>query len=350
VDYLITGGAGFIGSHLTDLLIARGDRVLILDDLSTGSLENIEGAVATDQVTFVEGSACDDQLVAECMERVDACFHLASAVGVKLIVEQSLDSLIRNVRGAETVTTAAHDFDKRLLFASTSEIYGKNSSGPLSENADRVLGPPSIARWSYSTAKAFGEALSLGYHRERGSKTVVARLFNTVGPRQAGAYGMVLPRFVSQALANETLTVYGDGTQSRCFAHVFDTVQALTMLMDAEEVRGRAFNVGGQSEITILELASLVIERTGAASDIRKVPYKEAYGEGFEELGRRQPDTSALQALTGWNPKRDVADAIDDVVAYERTRLGSADVVAVADGDEPRASVVSEPVPVPRVA
>jgi nucleoside-diphosphate-sugar epimerase len=320
VRYLITGGAGFIGSHLADVLIARGDSVVILDDLSTGSLENVVDAMASGRAEFVEGSVCDVELVDECLERTDACFHLASAVGVKLIVENSVESLSRSVRGAQVVTEGAHRQGRRLLFASTSEIYGKNGSDALGEHSDRVLGPPSVARWSYSIGKAFGEAISLGYHREREGDTVVARLFNTVGPRQTGLYGMVLPRFVCQALGGEDLTVYGDGSQSRCFAHVHDSTRALVMLMDEEGARGAAFNVGRSTEITILELAETVIERTGSGSGIRLVPYDEAYGEGFEELGRRRPDTSALEQMTGWRPRRAVEDAIDDVAAFERRR------------------------------
>lgn len=319
--YLITGGAGFIGSHLTDALVARGDEVLVLDDLSTGRAENIADAVASGRAKFVEGSVCDEQAVDECMEGADACFHLASAVGVKLIVDRSVESLGRSVRGTQVVVEGAHRLGLRLLFASTSEIYGKNSIGGLTESSDRILGPPSIARWSYSTAKAFGEAIALGYHREREADNVVARLFNTVGPRQTGAYGMVLPRFVGQAIAGEDLTVYGDGSQSRCFAHVYDTTRALVMLMDEEGARGRAFNVGRSSEITILELAETVIERTGSTSGIRMVPYDEAYGDGFEELGRRRPNTTALEQMTGWRSTRGVEDAIDDVAAFERVRL-----------------------------
>jgi UDP-glucose 4-epimerase len=329
VRYLITGGAGFIGSHLADALVMRGDSVLILDDLSTGSLENIVDAIASGRAEFVEGSVCDIGLVDECMLRTDACFHLASAVGVQLIVDRSVESLSRSVRGAQVVTEGAHRLGHRLLFASTSEIYGKNGSAALGEHSDRVLGPPSIARWSYSTAKAVGEAISLGYHREREGDTVVARLFNTVGPRQTGAYGMVLPRFVSQALAGKDLTVYGDGSQSRCFAHVYDTTRALVMLMDEEGARGTAYNVGRSVEITIHELAETVIERTGSDSGIRMVPYDEAYGEGFEELGRRCPDTSALEEMTGWRPTRGVEDAIDDVAAFERLRADRARMAGV---------------------
>jgi UDP-glucose 4-epimerase len=342
VRYLITGGAGFIGSHLADALIERGDEVLILDDLSTGNVENIADAIASGQAQFVEGSVCDEAVVDECMEQADACFHLASAVGVKLIVDRSVESLGRSVRGAQVVTEGAHRLGRRLLFASTSEIYGKNSSAGLTEQSDRILGPPSIARWSYSTAKAFGEAITLGYHRERAADNVVVRLFNTVGPRQTGAYGMVLPRFVGQAITGEDLTVFGDGSQSRCFSHVHDTTRALVMLMDEEGARGTAFNVGRSTEITILELAETVIAQTGSTSDIRMVPYEEAYGEGFEELGRRCPDTSALEQMTGWRSTRGVEEAIDDVAAFERQRIEQEPPVALngefADATEERAA------------
>lgn len=318
MTYLITGGAGFIGSHLTDALLARGDSVLVLDDLSTGSRENLAGPLADGRAELLVGSACDAEVVDRCMERVDACFHLASAVGVKLIVEKSIDSLSRSARGAQVVIEAAHRAGVRLLFASTSEIYGKNSSDALDESSDRHLGSPSVARWSYSTAKAFGEALAHGYHRERGADTVVARLFNTVGPRQSPSHGMVLPRFVRQALAGEELTVYGTGAQSRCFCHVQDAVRALIMLMDEEGARGEALNVGCSEEITIATLARMVIERTGSSSGISHIPYEEAYGEGFEELGRRRPDTAALRKITGWVPRRGIGQAIDDLAAHER--------------------------------
>lgn len=326
--YLITGGAGFIGSHLVDALVARGDEALILDDLSTGSRENVVGALATGRAELVEGSVCDGPLVAECMSGVDTCFHLASAVGVELIMRRPLDSLLGNVRGMDVVAGAASRLGKRLLFASTSEIYGKSNRGLLREDSERVLGPPSKTRWSYSTAKAFGEVLLLGYHRARDADTVIVRLFNTVGPRQIDSHGMVLPRFVGQALRGDDLTVYGSGEQSRCFTHVADTVRALTLLIDAEKARGGTFNVGCRDEITILDLARTVIARTGSTSGIRRVPYEEAYGEGFEELGCRRPDTSALKALTGWVHTRGVEDAIDDLVAYERTRLRA----SAADG------------------
>jgi len=321
VRYLITGGAGFIGSHLADALVARGDSVLILDDLSTGKVENVADAIASGRAELVEGSVCDIEVVDECMEWADACFHLASAVGVKLIVDQSVATLNRSVRGTQVVSEGASRIGRRLLFASTSEIYGKNSSDALTEDSDRILGSPSIARWSYSIGKAFGESIALGYHREREADNVVVRLFNTVGPRQTGLYGMVLPRFVCQALRGDDLTVYGDGSQSRCFAHVHDTIRALIMLMDEEGARGTAFNVGRSDEITIYELAETVIERTSSSSRIVTVPYEEAYGDGFEELGRRRPDTTALEQMTGWRATLGVEDAIDDVAAFERARI-----------------------------
>jgi UDP-glucose 4-epimerase len=330
--YLVTGGAGFIGSHLADALVARGDSVLIVDDLSTGARENIEHLLDSRQLEFVEGSVCDEGLVGESMDRVDACFHLASAVGVELIVQRSLDSMLRNLKGTDVVMASASRCGRRLLFTSTSEIYGKNDGSALVESSDRVLGPPTVSRWSYSTAKAVGEVLALGYHRERGAGAVVARLFNTTGPRQTGAYGMVLPRFVGQALSGEDLTVYGDGSQLRCFAHVHDTVGALLMLMDTERADGNAYNVGSARGVSILELAKTVIDRTGSSSEVRFVPYEEAYGEGFEELGRRTPDTTALEELTGWSPTLGLEEAIDDLAAYEQARRELAAAMSVNGG------------------
>jgi UDP-glucose 4-epimerase len=238
-------------------------------------------------------------------------------VGVQLVVERPLESLLRNVRGADIVTATAASHRRRLLFTSTSEVYGKNSDGALHEGSDRLLGPTSVSRWSYAAAKALGEMLAFGYARERGAETIVARLFNTVGPRQVGHYGMVLPRFVSQALAGEDLTVYGDGTQSRCFIHVHDTVDAILRLVDSETALVGVFNIGSSAQITIRELAERVIERAGSSSGIRFVSYQEAYGDGFEELGRRRADTSAIERLCGWRPRRTIDDAIDDLVAHQ---------------------------------
>jgi UDP-glucose 4-epimerase len=319
VRYLVTGGAGFIGSHLVEALAARGDHALILDDLSTGDRRNVEHLLPSENVELVEGSILDADLVDGCVKSVDACFHLASAVGVQLVVSQPLDTLLRNVRGTDIVISAAVRHRRRMLFTSTSEIYGKNSTGALDEQSDRILGSPFKARWGYSTAKAFGEALAHGYARERGAEIVVARLFNTVGPRQKGAYGMVLPRFVQQALAGKDLTVYGNGTQSRCFVHVADTVHALSLLMEDDKALGDVFNVGSDREVPIIELAAKVIERTESRSRVQLIPYENAYGEGFEELGRRKPDTSRLEGLTGWQISRNLDETIDDVIAYARS-------------------------------
>jgi UDP-glucose 4-epimerase len=316
--YLITGGAGFIGSHLVDALTTRGDSVVVLDDLSTGRRENLEHVLDSGLVEFIEGSVVDQGLVDDCMRSVDRCVHLASAVGVQLVVSKPLETLQRNVRGNDVVISTAARYECPLLFASTSEVYGKHSDGALAEDSDRILGPTSKLRWSYATAKAFGEALAYSYAREWEVPMTVARLFNTVGPRQTGAYGMVLPRFVRQALARADLTVYGNGTQSRCFAHVLDVIHGIVLLLEDERSHGKAFNIGATTETPIVELARKVIERTESDSKIQLVPYEEAYDEGFEELGRRKPDTTALRELTGWVPARTVDDAIDDVVAYER--------------------------------
>jgi len=332
VNYLVTGGAGFVGSHLVDALVARGETVTVLDDLSTGQLGNLNSAREAGRVDFVEGSTSDEALVDELMASADACFHLASAVGVQLIVDHAYDSLLSNVRGCDNVMHAAVRHGARLLFTSTSEIYGKNSVGALAEDADRLLGPPQLSRWSYATAKVFGETLAFGLCENDAAKITVTRLFNTTGPRQSGAYGMVLPRFVRQALDNRNLTVYGDGAQTRCFGHVSDTVRALILLIDSEAAVGEVFNIGAGLEMPIVGLARRVVERTGSDSAIEFVPFDEAYGDGFEELGRRKPDTSALSKLTGWKAQLTVDDAIDDVIAYELAaeREPAASLAAVA--------------------
>jgi UDP-glucose 4-epimerase len=277
----------------------------------------------------VEGSVCDAEIVERLMTEADGCLHLASAVGVKLVVSNPLESLLNNVRGTDRVLSTAAAQRKHLLYTSTSEVYGKNSADELGENSDRILGSPFKARWSYAIAKSFGESLAHSLHREQDAPFVVVRLFNSVGPRQRGRYGMVLPRFVRQALAGQELTVYGNGTQSRCFAHVQDTVQAIMLLLDSQAATGEVFNIGATAEISIIELARRVIERTGSPSTIKLIPYDQAYGEGFEELGRRRPDISKVQALVGWKPMRTVDDAIDDVVRHERAALDEAASLAV---------------------
>jgi UDP-glucose 4-epimerase len=301
---------------------------VILDDVSTGLLENVASLLRTRRVEFVEGSVLDEDLVLELLEGVDVCIHLAAVVGVNLVVEQPVETLLRNVRGADTVLSAAAALRKRLLFASTSEVYGKVDGDAVAEDCDRVVGPTTKARWNYATSKAFGEALALSYYREVGAENIVVRLFNTVGPRQTGKYGMVMPRFVRQAVSGENVTVYGDGTQSRCFAHVFDTVEAIMRLLETDAAIGCVVNVGRDSAISILDLAKRVIKRAGSHSRIEFVPYEEAYLDGFEELGRRTPNTELLGALTGWLPTRTIEEMIDDMVLYERTGV----VPAVMNG------------------
>jgi UDP-glucose 4-epimerase len=325
--YLITGGAGFIGSHLAEALVNRDKsaEVVILDDLSTGSFENIQHLVDGQRVTFVRGSVTDAATVDTLMRDADQCIHLASAVGVQMIVNEPLDTLMKSVRGSNVVMHAATRNDVRVIFSSTSEVYGKQSHRLLSEDDDLVFGSPSKGRWTYAIAKSFGEALIHGYNRQRGVDATIVRLFNCVGPRQTGTYGMVLPRFVRQALANENLTVYGDGKQTRCFTHVRDTVAALLALSDNDNASGRTFNIGTSNLISVHELARRVIVRSGSDSGIMLIPYEEAYASGFEELGTRVPDTDALKDLTGWNAELTINDAIDDVITHERARRTDSD-------------------------
>ena len=318
--YLITGGAGFIGSHLADVLIGRGDDVTALDDVSTGSLDNIAHLLDTEAFTMVEGSVLDVDLVRKLTEQADVVVHLAAAVGVRLIIEHPLRSLTTNIRGSENVLEAAADFDRRVLVASTSEIYGKNAMGPLHEDSDRILGSPYVARWSYSTAKAVDEILAHAYWVEQGTEAIVVRLFNCVGPRQTGTYGMVVPTFVRQALAGERITVHGTGEQRRSFCHVLDTVAALVTLLDHPDSPGQPYNVGAFNEVTMRELAERVVARTGSSSPIELVPYAEAYERGFEDMERRIPDISKIEGLTGWLPTLRLDDILDDVIAFERGR------------------------------
>jgi UDP-glucose 4-epimerase len=328
--HLVTGAAGFIGSHLVDLLLARGDRVVVLDDLSTGDLDNLAHVLPSPHVEFVEGSTLDADLVDSLMASADSCLHLASAVGVQLVVSEPLDCLLKNVRGTDNVLSAAARHGVRTLYTSTSEVYGKNSQGALSEESDRVLGSPFKSRWAYAIAKSFGESMAHGMHRSGEAQIATVRLFNCVGPRQTGQYGMVLPRFVRQALTGDELTVFGNGTQTRCFAHVLDVIQAIMLVHEHEDAPGRVFNIGAETPISIIELARRVIDRTGTHGKVVLVPYDEAYDDGFEELGRRQPDTSAIRDLTGWVASRTVEDAIDDVIAHEQGRWNDRRSAAIA--------------------
>ena len=316
---LITGGAGFIGSHLADRLLDRGDQVVLLDDLSTGRLSNIEHLNGCSDAEFVLGSILNTDLVDKVVSRVDTIFHLAAAVGVDLIVENPLESLITNIRGTETVVEKAHKYGKRILVMSTSEIYGKNTSDSLSEDDDRILGSPLKSRWSYSEAKAIDEILAYTYWREKGLETIIIRLFNTVGPRQTGSYGMVVPRFVGQALRHQPLTIFGNGTQTRCFCHVSDVVGGLIALSEHPEAFGRVFNLGGTEEISIGDLAERIIELAGSDSEVNYIPYDTAYEEGFEDMTRRVPNTDRARRLVGFEPSVGLDDIILSVIADQQT-------------------------------
>jgi nucleoside-diphosphate-sugar epimerase len=316
--YLITGGAGFIGSHLGEVLLERGEQVHVLDDLSTGRLENVEHLQGYPNFAITTASVSDEAVVAELIAEADAVVHLAAAVGVRLVVERPVHAIETNVHCTEVVLAHADEHRKPVLLASTSEVYGKSEALPFKEDGDLRLGATDKARWAYACSKAIDEFLAMAYWRERALPITIARLFNTVGPRQTGRYGMVVPRLVEQALADEPLTVYGDGTQTRCFCHVADVVQALAALLDDLDARGGVFNVGATEEISILELAHLILELTGSRSEVRFTPYDRAYGKGFEDMFRRVPDIAKIRALTGWSPRRSLADVIRDV-AQERS-------------------------------
>jgi len=320
VRILITGGAGFIGSHLTEELLKQGNKVIVLDNLSTGRYENIEHILGNDKFEFVEGSILDPVLVDKLSEKVDAIFHLAAAVGVDLIVKKPLESLTTNIKGSEIVLDAALRYRKKILITSTSEIYGKNVNGPLKEDDDRILGSPLKTRWSYSTAKAVDEMLAYIYFKEKKLHSVIVRLFNTVGPRQTGYYGMVMPRFIEQALNNKPITVYGTGKQSRCFLHVKDVIGALTKLINEPKAVGEVFNIGSQEEVSIEQLAKEVISLTNSKSVIEYISYDKAYEEGFEDMQRRVPDTTKIRQLINFKPTYKLSGIIKDIVVYLKNK------------------------------
>ncbi len=315
MKFLLTGGAGFVGSHLLDQLVNRGDSVVVLDDFSTGRKENIAHHSQNKAVEVVEGSILDADLVEKLVSKSDRVLHLAAAVGVFNIVRHPLESLTTNIKGSENVFEACLKNNKPVLLTSSSEIYGKNTADRLSEESDRIVGPPQKIRWSYSDAKAIDEAMVIALHQQKGLETRIVRLFNTVGPRQIGRYGMVVPRFVEAALENKPIEIYGSGEQTRCFGHVLDVVQAILMVDGNKETIGCPINIGSSQEISIRQLADKVIEITHSSSVIHNVPYDHAYGAGFEDMERRIPNTDRLQRLTGWAPKLDISNIINDCVA-----------------------------------
>ena len=313
---LITGGAGFIGSHLSDAYLQRGDEVYVIDDLSTGSIDNIQHLKNNPHFHYTIESVHNQPIVAELVDQCDVIFHLAAAVGVKLIVESPVRTIETNVKGTEVVLALANKKKKKVLVASTSEVYGLSEQVPFREDGNLVMGATTKGRWSYACSKAIDEFLALAYWREKKLPTVVVRLFNTVGPRQTGQYGMVIPTFVKQALSGRPITVYGDGKQTRCFGYVGDVVQALIKLMDEPTAVGQVFNVGSNEEVTILELARQVKELTNSDSEIVFVPYDEAYEEGFEDMPRRVPDISKVNSLVGFRPEMSLDGILRSVINY----------------------------------
>ena len=316
---LITGGAGFIGSHLAESLLERGDEVYVLDDLSTGSIDNIEHLKGAKGFRYTIDTVMNEPSTAELVDRVDVVVHLAAAVGVRLIVESPVHTIETNVHGTETVLKLANKKKKRVLLASTSEVYGKSVEFPFREDSDLVMGPTTKGRWSYACSKAIDEFLALAYYKEKKLPVTVVRLFNTVGPRQTGRYGMVIPNFVRQALAGAPITVHGDGSQRRCFTDVSDVVRALIGLIDHHDAIGEVFNVGSQQEISILDLAKKVKAKAKSASEIVFVPYEKAYEEGFEDMPRRVPDTSKIEKLVGFRPKVSLDAILERVIEHLST-------------------------------
>jgi UDP-glucose 4-epimerase len=340
---LITGGAGFIGSHLAEEHLKRGDEVYIIDDLSTGSMENIGRVKELSNFHYYLDSVTNHHLVAELVDLCDAVYHLAAAVGVRLIIESPVKTIETNIRGTEVLLHHAAKKRKRVLIASTSEVYGKRDRVPFSEDDDLVMGATNKGRWSYACSKAIDEFLAIAYWKEKKVPTTITRLFNTVGPRQTGRYGMVIPNFVRQALSSEDITVYGDGSQSRCFTHVSDVVGALIRLIESQKAVGEVYNIGSDREVTILELAERVKSLTGSDSRIIFMPYDQAYEEGFEDMLRRIPDLSKLHKLIGYQPAFDLDEILNNVIDYHRAELAtsSSGQLAACAFDTPTAKVTT---------
>lgn len=339
---LVTGGAGFIGSHLVDHLLAAGDEVVVLDDMSTGSVRNLLSSYAHPRLTLIYGSVLSLRAVREAISGCDRVFHLAAVVGVKLIVEQPLRGLRVNLHGAENVLTAALEEGASVLMVSTSEIYGKNTADRLSEDSDRILGSPLASRWTYAAAKGIDESFAKGYSDEHGLNVSIVRLFNTVGPRQTGRYGMVVPNLVGQALRGQALTVFGDGTQTRCFSYVGDVVPAMVAIAQHEHPSGQAFNLGGAQEVAIVDLAATIIQVLASKSTIEFVPYEVAYAEGFEDMRRRVPDNTKAHELIGFRPETPLTVMIEKVAAEIRERgIGKDELMVPADSRVPAVAAAS---------
>ncbi|MFH1502689.1 MAG: GDP-mannose 4,6-dehydratase [Candidatus Eisenbacteria bacterium] len=315
MNALVTGGAGFIGSHLVEALLARGDGVWVIDDLSTGRFENIAHLEKHPKFDYVIDTIMDERVVAELTAKVDVVFHLAAAVGVAYIIDNPLKSLETNIRGTEIVLHQANEGKKQAVIFSTSEIYGKANSQPCGENDDRVLGSTMISRWGYSSSKAIDEFLALAYHREKKLPVTIVRLFNTCGPRQTGQYGMVIPRFVRQALLDHPITVYGDGQQTRCFCDVSDVIRGVLGLVEEPRANGEVFNLGSSEETTIEDLAKRILELTASGSTIERIPYEKAYEEGFEDMRRRVPDLTKIKSFIGYEPQVSLAELLERIVA-----------------------------------
>ena len=315
MQILITGGAGFIGSHLSERLIGDGHKVTVIDNFSTGSASNLTTLNGSPNFTLVEGSILDTNTLNPLVNKADYVFHLAAAVGVFNIVKHPLNSLLTNIRGTENVLEAASATNTPVFLTSSSEVYGKNVSDSLKEADDRILGSPLTLRWSYSEAKAIDESLAFAYFVEKKLETRIVRFFNTVGPRQVGAYGMVVPRFVESAINNQPITIYGDGRQTRCFAHVYDVVDAVIAIAFSENTVGKAINIGNDYEISINDLAKKIIAETDSKSIVEYVPYEAAYGNGFEDMDRRVPNLTLIQSLVGWQPKRNLSEIISDLAS-----------------------------------
>lgn len=315
---LLTGGAGFVGSHLAAELLGRGHEVFVLDNLSTGRLENLRHIQSNTGLHLKEGDILDAQILEPLVRECDEVYHMAAAVGVRLIMEKPVETIMTNVRGAENILELCRKHSKKIFIASTSEIYGKNKNGPLGEDDDRILGSTKKQRWAYANTKTLDEFLAFAYHQTYGLPVVIARLFNTVGPRQTGRYGMVIPNFVRSALDGKPINVYGTGDQTRCFAHVSDVIQGLVGLMEHPEAVGDVFNVGNDEETSIAEVAKRVKKMTGSSSEIRYIPYEEAYGEGFEDMERRVPNLAKIKGLIGYEPQSKLDDILASVIKYFR--------------------------------